>query len=390
MKNDFLLSPEVIYLNHGSFGACPRPVMEQLRAWQRRMEAQPTAHLGRDIIALMGEARAALGAYLNVPGKDVVYFPNPTTAINAVMRSMLTAPSGSPLHLEPGDEILTSDHEYGAMLRTWRFFTRHSGARLVEQPIPLPLTTRKAFAEALWEGVTSRTRVIFLSHITSQTALIFPVEEIVRRARAAGILTIIDGAHAPGHIPLDLEALGADIYTGALHKWLCGPKGTAFLYVRPALQPFLEPLVVSWGYESEQPGESQFVDYFEWQGTRDMSPFLSVPAAIAYQEARDWAAARARCHALAIKTRERLNALTGQAAFAPPEFIGQMASVRLPQGCRPAALQTLLREKYRIEVPVFYWKGQPLLRVSFQAYNTAEDAEALVDALSRSLEIAAI
>lgn len=380
-KNDFLLSPEVIYLNHGSFGACPRPVMEQLHAWQRRMESQPTAHLGRDILALMQEARAALGAYLNVPGRDVVYFSNPTTAVNAVMRSMLTAPPDSPLHLEPGDEILTSDHEYGAMVRTWRFFAKHSGARLVAQEIPLPLTTRKAFAEAFWEGVTSRTRVIFLSHITSQTALIFPVEEVIRRAQAAGILTIIDGAHVPGHIPLDLRALGADIYTGALHKWLCAPKGTAFLYVRPELQPYLEPLVVSWGYESEQPGESQFVDYFEWQGTRDMSPFLSVPAAIAYQQANDWEAVRARCHALAVETRERINALTGEAAFAPPEYLGQMASVQLPRGREPAALQTLLREKYRIEVPVFYWKGRPVLRVSFQGYNTPQDAEALVEAL---------
>ncbi len=386
MNTDFLLAPEVIFLNHGSFGACPRPVMERLHAWQMRLERQPVSLLGREIVPLMAEARAALGAYLNAPGRDVVYFPNPTTAVNAVMHSMLNAPPGSPLHLEPGDEILTSDHEYGAMLRTWRFFARHSGARLVEQEIPLPLTTRKDFTDALWEGVGARTRVIFLSHVTSQTALIFPVEDLIRRARHAGILTIIDGAHAPGHIPLDLEALGADIYTGALHKWLCAPKGTAFLYVRPELQSCLEPLVVSWGYESEEPGESQFVDYFEWQGTRDMSPFLTVPAAIAYQEAHDWAAVRARCHALALETRDRLNGLTGEEAFAPPEFIGQMASVRLPRGTHPERLQTLLREKYRIEVPVFTWKGEAVLRASFQAYNGRADAEALVAALKESLQ----
>lgn len=385
MHPDFLLSPDTIFLNHGSFGACPIPVLERLHAWQRRMEARPVAHLGRNIVSLMAGARAALGAYLGAPADDLVFFPNPTTAVNAVMHSMLHAAPGSPLHLRPGDEILTTDHEYGAMIRTWRYFCRHSGARLVQRPIPLPLTAPQAFVERFWSAVTDRTRLIFLSHITSRTALIFPVEEIVRRARQAGILCLVDGAHAPAHIPLHLQALGADLYTGALHKWLCAPKGTAFLYARPEIQPHLDPLVVSWGYESEMPGPSQFVDYHEWQGTRDMSAFLSVPAAIAYQQAHDWDAVRARCHTLALETRARIDALTGEQPIAPPEFIGQMVSVRLPAGTQPEALQTALRETYRIEVPVFRWRGDPFLRVSFQVYNTRSDADALVEALGTLL-----
>ncbi|GAB4522551.1 MAG: aminotransferase class V-fold PLP-dependent enzyme [Anaerolineales bacterium] len=381
MKDLFLLSPDVIFLNHGSFGACPRPVMARLHALQAEMEAEPVILLDRIAIERMAESRAALGAYLNVPGDDVVYFPNPTTAINMVMRSMLNAPPGSRLHLAPGDEILTSDHEYGAMTRTWRYFCRHSGARLVQREMPLPMSTPEAFAARFWDGVTARTRVIFLSHITSQTALIFPVEEIVRRARQAGILCILDGAHAPAQIPLDLGALQPDVYTGALHKWLCAPKGTAFLYARPEIQALLDPLVVSWGYESEQPGPSRFVDYHEWQGTRDITPFLTVPTAIAFQQAHDWAAVRADCHRLAVETRTRINALTGLESIAPPEWIGQMASVRLPAETDPAALQRWLWEEKRIEIPVFTWNGQPFLRVSFQAYNTPADADALVSAL---------
>lgn len=382
MKDQFLLSPEVVFLNHGSFGACPRPVMARLRALQLEMESEPLVLLGREIVGRMAEARAALGAYLNVPADAVVYFPNPTTAINMVMRSMLSAPPGSPLHLSTGDEILTTNHEYGAMMRTWRYFCRQRGARLVQQEIPLPLSTPEAFVAQFWRGVTARTRVIFISHITSKTALIFPIAEIVRRAREAGILCIVDGAHAPGQIPLDLGALQPDVYTGALHKWLCAPKGTAFLYARPEIQAHLDPLVVSWGYESEQPSGSQFVDYHEWQGTRDMTPFLTVPAAIAFQEAHDWATVRARCHALAVETRARIDALTGLESIAPPEWLGQMASIRLPDNTNPAALQQWLWEEKHIEVPVFYWNEKPFLRVSFQGYNTSADADALVDALA--------
>jgi isopenicillin-N epimerase len=236
LQDLFLLDSTVHFLNHGSFGACPRVVFDEYQRWQREVERQPVEFLGRRWPGLMAEARLALADYVGAAPDEVVYFPNPTTAVNMVARS---------LALGPGDEVLASDHEYGACDRTWRFLAQKHGFTYARQAIPLPVTTAADVVERFWAGVTGRTRVIFISHITSPTALTFPVEEICRRARAAGLLTLIDGAHAPGQLPLDLHALGADFYTGACHKWLCAPRGSAFLYARHEVQPLLEPLVVS-------------------------------------------------------------------------------------------------------------------------------------------------
>jgi len=382
VKTLFLLDPAIYFLNHGSFGACPQPVFEVYQHWQRELERQPVEFLGRRITNLMAEARAALAAYLNVAPDEVVYFPNPTTAVNMVARN---------LALEPGDEILTTDHEYGAMERTWHFICKRSGAVCRRQAIPLPVSTPQAFVEAFWAGVTPRTRVIFISHITSPTALTFPVSDICHRAREQGILTIVDGAHAPGQIPLDLTEIGCDLYAGACHKWLCAPKGAAFLFARRPIQPWLDPLVVSWGYESDSPSASQFVDYHEWQGTRDMAAFLSVPAAIEFQQNHQWPAVRARCQALAIATRRRINALTGLPEVCPdPSADGypwftQLFTARLPATADLTGLKQRLYDDYRIEVPLISWNGQKFIRVSFQAYNDSADADALLEALTRLL-----
>jgi isopenicillin-N epimerase len=388
-KADFLLDPGIHFLNHGSFGACPRPVFETYQRWQAELERQPVEFLGRRATDLLAESRGALASYLGVAADDVVYFPNPTTAINMVARivTRLAAEDnrgGSSLRLRPGDEILTTDHEYGAMDRTWRYICDQIGARYVQRPIPLPTTTHADFVEHFWTGVTERTRVIFISHITSPTALIFPVAEICRRARAAGILTIVDGAHAPGQLPLNLVELGADIYTGACHKWLCAPKGAAFLYVRPEVQPWLEPLVVSWGWEGDLPGPSLFVDWHEWQGTRDLAAFLTVPAAIRFQAEHDWDAVRSRCHALAAETRRRLDALTGLPPICPDTWFSQLFAARLP-ACDPDTLKARLYDAYRVETPLIRWNGQVFIRVSFQAYNEEADADALVHALAHLL-----
>jgi isopenicillin-N epimerase len=240
--------------------------------------------------------------------------------------------------------------------------------------------------EQFWAGVNERTRVIFLSHITSPTALILPVAEICRRARAAGILTVIDGAHAPGQIELDLAALGADFYTGNCHKWLCAPKGSGFLYARPEHQPLLEPLVVSWGWESLNPGASPFLDYFQWLGTDDPSAYLSVPAAIDYQRQHDWPRVRAACRRLAAETRARLQALTGLPELCPDEeqWWQQMVAAALPP-CDVLALGQRLWTEFQVEVPVFEWQGQPLIRVSIQAYNQPEHVDRLLAGLQRLL-----
>ena len=373
LKDQFLLDPDLVFLNHGSFGACPRPVFETYQRWQRELEQQPVEFLGRRAVDLLAQARARLAEYLGVAARDVVYFPNPTTALNMVARS---------LKLRPGDEILTTDHEYGAMDKTWRFVCRKTGARYVRHPIPLPVTTHEEFVETLWSGITARTRVVFISHITSPTALTFPVQEICRRARQSGLLSIVDGAHAPGQIPLNLGEIGADFYAGACHKWLCAPKGAAFLYARREVQEWLEPLVVSWGWESEEPSDSQFVDYHEWQGTRDLAAFLSVPAAIEFQAQHDWAAVQRRCHELARETRRQLTALTGLPPICPdsPEWFAQMAAARLPD-IDLDRLKKRLYDEFRIEVPLIEWNGQQLIRVSFQVYNSRADIDALLDAL---------
>ena len=373
LKSHFLLDPRVVFLNHGSFGACPRPVFETYQRWQRELERQPVEFLARRAEGLMAEARTRLADTLGCQADEVVYFPNPTTAINMVVRS---------LELGPGDEILATDHEYGAMDRTWRFICQNHGARYVRLPIPLPVTSQSDFVERLWSGVNPRTRAVFLSHITSQTALKFPVEAVCERARRAGLLSIVDGAHAPGQIPLDLTTLGADLYTGACHKWLCAPKGASFLYARREVQPLLQPLVVSWGWESDKPSASTFIDHHEWQGTRDLAAFLSVPAAIDFQAQHDWPAVRQRCHDLASRTRAEINAVTGLDPICPdsPEWFMQMFAARLPE-VEVELLQRRLYERYRIEVPMHRWNGQSLIRPSFQAYNTQADAKALVEAL---------
>lgn len=377
-RDDFQLDPDLVFLNHGSFGAVPRAVQQAYEGLQREMERNPVAWLQRRAPELLGAARARLAAFVGAAADDVVFFPNPTTAVNMVARN---------LRLQPGDQVLTTDHEYGAMYRTWRKLCAEAGASYVRVPIPTPVTTADDFVERVWSAVTPRTRVLFLDHLTSATALIFPVAELCRRARVAGIVSIVDGAHVPGHIPLDLSQLECDVYTGALHKWLCAPKGCSFLYARREVQSWLDPLVVSWGWESEHPSASQFVDYHEWQGTRDLSPFLASVAAIDFCESHDWPAVQAEGHRLALLTRTRINALTGLESISPDsnEWIGQLASVRLPDSVDVLRLKERLFDEYRIEIPLPVWNDQQFIRVSFAAHSTEADSDALVAALEKLL-----
>jgi isopenicillin-N epimerase len=377
-RADFLLDDDVIFLNHGSFGAVPRVVQEAYEGLQREMERNPVAWLQRRAPELMEQARIRLGAFLNVPADDVVFFPNPTTAVNMVARNIV---------LQPGDEVLTTDHEYGAMYRTWRKLCGAAGASYVRVPIPTPVTTADDFIERVWSAVTPRTKVLFLDHLTSATALIFPVVELCRRAREAGIVSIVDGAHVPGHIPLDVSEIGCDLYVGALHKWVCAPKGCSFLYARPAAQTWLDPLVISWGWESDHPTDSQFVDYHEWQGTRDLSPFLAVSAALDFCAEHDWSAVQAQGHRLALLTRARINELTGMKSISPDstEWIGQLVSIRLPDHIDTLSLKARLFDEHNIEVPLPEWNGQKFIRVSCAAHTVDADSAALVTALRQLL-----
>lgn len=378
LKQFFLLDPSIVFLNHGSFGATPRPVFDRYQEWQRILEFQPVEFLGRRCAALLADSRHALGEYLSVSPDDLVYVTNATTAINTVARA---------LRLGPGDEVLATDHEYGAIDRTWRFLAARQGFKYINLPVQLPVTSVDDFVNHLFSGVTANTRVIAISHITSPTAITFPVQQVCARARQAGILTVIDGAHAPGHIPLNLSELGADFYAGNLHKWLSAPKGAAFLYAAPAAQSLIEPLTVSWGWQSENPGPSAFVDMLEWQGTRDISAFLAVPAAIKFQMEHNWAEVRSACHEMVRQTQAAIANMTGLAPLHAdsPCWYAQMGASPLPPKTDIDLLKNKLYDQYRIEVPLIRWNGQPLIRYSFQVYNTEEDMNALITALHRLL-----
>lgn len=374
MKEWFLLDPEIIFLNHGSFGATPRPVFESYQRWQLELERQPVEFLGRRSDALLDAARKVLADTLGTQRDNLVFVTNATTGINILARN---------LDLRSGDEVLASEHEYGALDRAWTFLSQRSDFKYCRQPVNLPVQSAAQWIEDFWAGVTDKTRVIFLSHITSPTAMLLPVAEICKRARQAGILTIIDGAHAPGQIPLHLDELGADFYTGNLHKWLCAPKGAAFLYARPEVQHLALPLIISWGWESDHPGPSPFVDWHQWSGTRDIAAFLAVPAAIQFQADHNWDEVRMQCHRLAQEVRSRITAVTGLEPLYPDslDWYYQMGTVPLPQSVDIDAMKIALYERFKIEIPLVQWKNFKLMRFSLQGYNTMEDVIALEKAV---------
>jgi isopenicillin-N epimerase len=364
----------VHFLNHGSFGACPKVVFEDYQRWQLEMERQPVRFVQHRLHPELLKAREALGAFINAPAEDLVFVDNATWGVNVIARS---------LSFEPGDEVLTTDHEYGACEMSWEWPLRKQGAKLVKQAIPLPVTTHEEFVETFWAGVTPKTKVVYLSHITSPTALIFPIQEICRRAREAGILSVIDGAHAPGHLDLDMQAIGADVYTGNLHKWLSTPKGSGFLYVRPEHHHWVESLVISWGWGRKGiDPNSTFVERNEWQGTRDHSAYLAVPAAIEFRKNNNWPAVQAECNRMLRATKERLEDLFDMPPLCPDngEWFVQMSACWVRHD-NPEQLKQRLIDEFNVEIPVVGRNGQPGVRISVQAYNTQDDLDALVNAL---------
>lgn len=380
LKPYFLLDPDTVYLNHGSYGACPRPVFERYQAWQLELERNPVKFLGTRLVDLLAESRRALGDYLGVGADSLVYFANPTTAIRMICRS---------LQLSPGDEILTTDWEYPTVNSAWDLAAYLAGVEIRRQPVPVPFATADAFVDALWEGVTPRTRIISISHISFSNALIFPVAEVCKRARAAGILTFIDGAHAPSQIPVDLAALDADVYLGACHKWLCAPKGAGFAYAHPRVHAMLTDALIRSNPNGVRvlPEPGQFVPQYQYQGTRDPSAVLSVPEAIRFQAEHDWEAQRRRCHALASQALARITELTGLDPLSPDssEYFSQMVCVPIPSD-RATQISAAIKAR-DIVVPLLGVHDRHFLRVSFQAYNGHADVDALVSAVAEGLQI---
>lgn len=373
MKEQFLLNPEITFLNHGSFGACPKPVFEDYQYWQRELEREPVQFITKKLPALMQKSREALAGFIHCDANDVFFLPNPTTAINTIMRS---------LELEPGDEILSTDNEYGAMDRTWNFYCKKSGAKYVRQHISMPIVSKEQMVEEFWKGYNSNTKVIFLNQISSATALIFPVKEICDKAQELGLITIVDGAHVPGHIDLDVADLNPDFYTGTLHKWMLAPKGSSFLYVKNEFQDRIDPLVVSWGYESEMPGQSRFLDYHEFQGTRDMAAFLSTTAAINFLTEHNWSQKSSENKKLILDNYSSFCELLKTQPLCPvtADFLAQMCSIPIRTE-KPSELKELLYSKYKIEIPVTKLNGDFFLRISLNAYNSQSDLDKLAAAI---------
>lgn len=378
LKEYFLLDPSVTFLNHGAYGATPRPVFEAYQRWQLELEREPVDFLSRRSTELLAHARAVLAKYLDTEADNLVYVNNGTVGMNIIAQGM---------RLGPGDEVLTTDHEHGGIDRLWRYMAQKQGFKYIVRSIPFPLTTHEEMAAHFWGGVTERTRVVLMSHLTSPTSIVFPAKEICERARRAGIISVIDGSHVPGQLPLSLRELDPCFYVGIAHKWLCAPKGTAFLYAKPSMQDLLNPLVISWGWEPRNPGPSKFVEFHEWQGSRDISAYLAVPDAIKFQEDHDWSRVRSRCRELAMFAQAEVGRLVNIPAWHPPspEWHGQVVCAPLPAKVDDVELLRRLRYEYQIDVSLDRFREIPRVRISIQAYNSVADIEKLMFALRRLL-----
>jgi isopenicillin-N epimerase len=404
LASQWALDPAITFLNHGSFGACPRSVLDAQAAWRDRMEARPIQFLARDLPGLLAAARGDLAAFVGADPADLAFVANATGAVNAVVRS---------LRFAPGDELLTDDHEYNATINVLRHVAERDGARVVVVPIPFPVATEDAIVAAILDAVTDRTRFALVSHVTSPTALVVPIERIVAGLAERGVETLVDGAHAPGMLPLDLDRLGAAWYTGNLHKWVCAPKGAAFLHARRDRQPGIRPSTISHGANeildgAVPAGRTRFRAEFDWQGTLDPTAWLAVPDALRVVGAMvdgGWPAVMERNRALTLRARTVLAEALALPASAPGpvSMLGSMVALPLPEDGPLAAagagsspldtdpLQLRLVEEHRVEVPIVAWPvpaaGSPtrrrrVIRVSSALHNGPDDVDRLVAALA--------
>ncbi len=378
----------VAFLNHGSYGACPTEILRYQAALRAEMEAEPVRFLGRELEGRLDAARAALAAFVGADPDDLAFISNATGGVNAVLRS---------LHLSAGDELLTTDHAYAACRNTLDYVAGRSETRVVVAPVPFPVASPEAVVDVVLAKVTARTRLALLDHIPRPPGLIRPIARLFAELGGRGVAVVVAGAHAPGMVSLDLRALGAAYYSGNCHKWLCTPKGSAFLWVRRDRQADVHPLTISHGAKGERPGRSRFRLEFDWTGTQDPTAWLTVPMAIEYLAGLvpgGWPALMARNRALALDARRRLCAAAGTPPACPDEMIGSLAGVLLPDsvavetGWRiPDPLQARLFGGWGIEVPIMRWPAPPrrLIRISAQLYNRADQYVRLADALRKEL-----
>jgi isopenicillin-N epimerase len=373
LKEQFLLKKDITYLNFGAFGACPKPVFDTYQNFQRELEEEPTHFINELGPEYLKSSRQALGKYLNCPADDVVYVTSPSYAVNLIAKS---------IQIKAGDEVLTTNLEYGPCDKTWKYYCEQKSATYKKIQIRFPLESKEDFINQFVNEITDKTKLIFISHITSSTGLRLPIEEICAIANQRGILIYVDGAHAPGQLPVNLSSLGADMYTGACHKWMLTPKGSSFLYVKNSLQLLFDPLIISWGYKSPKPSTSIYLDNHQFQGTRDYSAFLTIPAAIDFMEKNNWTAVANECRTLTQLNAKRFCDLMGTRALSTisNDFIAQLFSIPINIDS-PDKLHNTLYQDFKIQIPVLAHEGNFYLRYSIQGFNNQQDLDKLYSAL---------
>ncbi|TBR58226.1 penicillin epimerase [Westiellopsis prolifica IICB1] len=379
-NNLWSLDPKVTFLNHGSFGACPIAVLSFQQQLRSQLEQEPLRFFTREWEPLLDGAKSKLATFVGADVEDLVFVPNATTGVNAVLRS---------LTFHPEDEILTTNHEYNACRNALDFIASRTGAQIIVAQIPFPLDSPQQIVEAVIERVSPQTKLALLDHVSSQTALIFPLQQLVQQLQARGVDTLVDGAHAPGMLPLNLRSIGATYYTGNCHKWLCAPKGAAFLYVQPDKQPEIRPLTISHGANSPRTDKSRFQLEFDWMGTDDPTAYMCVPEAIAFLGSLlpgGWDELRQRNHQLALQARQLLCQTLQVLPPCPEEMIGSMAVVPIPTALSNRnflSIRDELFDRFDIQVQIVPWQETPklLVRISAQIYNRIEEYEYLGKAL---------
>ncbi len=370
-KNLFLLKEGITYLNHGSFGACSRIIFQDYQNWQVGLEKQPVQFFKEELYSALKKSRESLSTFLGCDQDEVLFFQNPTTAISNIIYN---------LNLNPGDEVLMTDHEYGALVRAWNAWGNKAKVHIKYAKITLPLDSKDKFFEDISSKVSSKTKVLFLSQITSPTGLVFPIKDIIDFANGRKIVTIVDGAHVPGHIDLHLHHLDCDFYTGAIHKWMCGPKGVSFLFVKKKHQKWIKPVIYSWGKDGDDPESSEFLQDFQWQGTRDMSAFLTIPRVIDFFK-NNIESFKNHSKKLILNSREQFQRVLRTYPISEGDhFLGQMISFPLPKNI-DGNLKDLLWKNHNIEIPIFEWNKEKFIRLSIHIYNDQKDIDSLMNAL---------